>query len=97
MSNADCKLLKRYLQQETTYEEKLLCYTCRKKKCENCEMLTKKRLEVLLAGDSAYTAYLFAPKITINDMLLRNIVVVRQRCKEIIQMLPNATISLVWI
>ena len=42
IGNADCKLLKLYLQQETTYEGKILCDTWWKRKYEICGMLTKK-------------------------------------------------------
>ena len=54
-----------------------------------------KKLIILLAGDSKCTACLFSPHLSIKNMLLRNIVTtVRQRCQEILEMLPSSKIQL---
>ena len=53
---------------------------------------------IVMAGDSIFVACLFKPKFQIRNTLLRSAVKNRlQRCREIIEMLPKATITLTWM
>ena len=45
LSNSNCEVLKRYLQQENIFEGRILCNTCIKRKFENCELLSREYLE----------------------------------------------------
>ena len=51
-----------------------------------------------MMGDSKCVACLFSPSITIKNVLLRNVVTtVKQRVREILEMLPESTVQLCWI
>ena len=42
MTNSDAEQLKRFLQAENTYEGKILCPKCLKRKCQDCSLLNNK-------------------------------------------------------
>ena len=60
--------------------------------------IVNKEVEIYLMGDSSCVAALFSPTITIKNILLRNIVVtVKQRIREILDMIPLAKVQMCWI
>ena len=62
------------------------------------EEVADRILNIFMMGDSTCVACLFSPSITIKNVLLRNIVVtVKQRVREILEMLPESTVQLCWI
>ena len=57
-----------------------------------------RKLSIFMMGDSTCVACLFSSSITIKNVLLRNVVItVRQRVREILEMLPESTVQLCWI
>ena len=55
--------------------------------------LASKKLNIFMMGDSTCVACLFSPTITIKNVLLRTVfVTVKQRIREIIEMLPETTV-----
>ena len=60
--------------------------------------IVNKEVEIYLMGDSSCVAALFRPTITIKNILLRNVVLtVKQRIKEILDMIPLAKVQMCWI
>ena len=59
------------------------------------EEISQKKLNILLVGDSTCSACLFSPSITIKNVLLCNVVTdVKQRIKEVLEMVPESTVQL---
>ena len=64
---------------------------------EHREEIKQKNLKIFAIGDSLCTACLFNPEVEIRNVLIRGAVwTTKQRCKEILELLPNATIYLTW-
>ena len=61
-------------------------------------MLVEQPIDIYSIGDSVCTCCLFSPNIEIRNVLIKSAVwATKQRCKEIIELLPKATIHLPWI
>ena len=56
------------------------------------------KILVIMGGDSVCTACLFNPEIDIRNVLIKGAInTTKQRMKEILEILPEATIHLTWI
>ena len=59
------------------------------------EEISQKKLNILLVGDSTCVACLFNPGITIKNILLWNVVTtLKQRIKDILEIVPESTVKL---
>ena len=55
-------------------------------------------IDIYSIGDSICTCCLFNPNIEIRNVLIKSAIwATKQRCREIIEILPNATIYLTWM
>ena len=65
---------------------------------EHRKEIVEEELEIYSIGDSICTACLFNPNIEIRNVLIKSAIwSTKQRCREILEILPNAVIHLTWM